>query len=350
MSAPRFFHPHRRTRAWSARLVLLAGLCLPAAALAQPAERTIDVQGHRGARALAPENTLASFALALSLGVSTLELDIAITRDGVLVISHDPTLNPDITRGPDGSFLASRGPAISSLSYEELGRYDVGRIKPGTAYAKLYPEQRPVDGARIPRLSDLFDMVKKSGNEQVRFAIETKVSPLAPELTSSPEVFARAVVAAVREAKLASRTAILSFDWRTLKTVQQEAPDIPTVYLSMQQRGFDNIGEGQSEPSAWTAGLRYRDHGSVPRMIKAAGGHSWSAFHRDLSAAKVKEAQELGLKVLAWTVNEPSDIAGMLDLGVDSIVSDRPDRVFEALGRKGLKPLLPVSVPVPATR
>lgn len=337
------FSQHPRTRVWSLVLLLLAGLGLPAGALAQPAERTIDVQGHRGARALAPENTLASFALALRLGVSTLELDIAITRDGVLVISHDPTLNPDITRGPDGSFLASRGPAIASLSFEELGRYDVGRIKPGTAYAKLFPEQRPADGARIPRLSDLFEMVKKSGNEQVRFAIETKVSPLAPQLTSSPEVMARAVVAAVREAKLASRSAILSFDWRVLKTVQQEAPDIPTVYLSMQQRGFDNIGDSQSEPSAWTAGLRYRDHGSVPRMIKAAGGHSWSAFHRDLSAAKVKEAQDLGLKVLAWTVNEASDIAGMLDLGVDGIVSDRPDRVHEALGRKGLKPLPPAT-------
>lgn len=343
------FSQHPRTRAWSLVLLLLAGLGLTAGALAQPAERTIDVQGHRGARALAPENTLASFALALSLGVSTLELDIAITRDGVLVITHDSTLNPDITRGPDGSFLASRGPAISSLSFEELGRYDVGRIKPGTAYAKRYPEQRPVDGARIPRLSDLFEMVKKSGNEQVRFAIETKVSPLAPELTFSPEVMARAVVAAVREAKLASRSAILSFDWRALKTVQQEAPDIPTVYLSMQQRGFDNIGDSQTGPSAWTAGLRYRDHGSVPKMIKAAGGHTWSAFHRDLTAAKVKEAQALGLKVLAWTVNEPSDIAGMLDLGVDGIVSDRPDRVHEALGRKGLKPLLPVPA-VPATR
>lgn len=343
------FSPHACTRVGTVLLALLAGLCLPAAAVAQPAERTIDVQGHRGARALAPENTLESFALALSLGVTTLELDIAITRDGVLVISHDPRLNPDITRGPDGNFLASHGPAISSLSFEELGRYDVGRIKPGSAYAKPYPEQRPVDGARIPRLSDLFEMVKKSGNTQVRFAIETKVSPLAPEFTSSPEVFARAVVAAVRDAKLAPRTSILSFDWRTLKTVQQEAPDIPTVYLSMQQRGFDNIGADQAEASPWTAGLRYRDHGSVPRMIKAAGGHTWSAFHRDLTAAKVKEAQALGLQVLAWTVNEPSDIANMLDLGVDGIVSDRPDRVFQALGPKGLKPLW-LPRPAPATR
>ena len=346
----KFFHfsTSRSTHAWSVLLALLAVLCLPASALAQSAERTIDVQGHRGARALAPENTLGSFALALSLGVSTLELDIAITRDGVLVIAHDSALNPDITRDADGNFLTSRGPAISSLSFEELSRYDVGRIKPGTAYAKLYPEQRPVDGARIPRLAELFDLVKKSGNEQVRFAIETKVSPLAPQLTPSPEVFARAVVAAIREANMASRSAILSFDWRTLKIVQQEAPEIPTVYLSMQQRGLDNIGESQAEPSAWTAGLRFRDYGSVPKMIKAAGGNTWSVFQRDLTAAKVKEAQELGLKVLAWTVNEPSDIGRVLDLGVNGVVSDRPDRVLEVLERRGLKPmrqvpLLPVS-------
>lgn len=333
-------------RPCKALMAFALGLCLLAGAQAQPAARAIDVQGHRGARALAPENTLEGFALALSQGASTLELDIAITRDGVLVISHDPTLNPDITRGPDGRFLDARGPAVSSLTFEELSRYDVGRLKPGTAYAKLYLEQKPIDGARIPRLSELFDMVKKSGNEQVRFAIETKVSPLAPQLTVSPEAMARAVVAAVREAGLASRTSMLSFDWRALKTVQQEAPEIATVYLSIQQRGFDNIAADQFAASPWTAGMRHRDHGSVPKMIKASGGHTWSAFHRDLTAAKVKEAQDLGLKVLAWTVNEAPDIAAMLDLGVDGIVSDRPDLVHVELQRKGLKPLLPV----PATR
>lgn len=302
-----------------------------------------DLQGHRGARALVPENTLESFAQALTIGVDTLELDIAITRDGVLVVSHDPALNPDITRGPDGEFLKARGPVIATLAFDELGRYDVGRIKPGTPYARTFAEQRPMDSARIPRLADVFALVRKSGNDRVRFAIETKVSPVAPKDTLEVEAYTRAVISAIREAGLASRSSVLSFDWRTLKIVQREAPDIPTVYLSI-QRTTDNIGAGKPEPSLWTAGLRYSDHGSVPKMIRAAGGHTWSAYHLDLTADKVREAQGLGLKVLAWTVNDPAQMARMLDMGVDGIVSDRPDLVREEMKRRGMA--LPAATPV----
>ena len=122
----------------------------------------LDIQGHRGARGLAPENTLPAFARALGIGVTTLELDCAITKDGVVVVSHDPAFNPDITRRPDGKWLEKTGPAIWSLTFKELQRYDVGRLNPANAYAKRWPEQQPVDGTRIPRLSDLFALVKKS--------------------------------------------------------------------------------------------------------------------------------------------------------------------------------------------
>src|SRR2546430_2645680 len=115
-----------------------------------------DLQGHRGARGLAPENTIEAFSTALSIGVTTLELDVGMSKDGVLVVHHDEWLNPDITRGPEGAFLSQRGPAIHSLTLEELKRYDVGRIKPGTAYAARFPLQRPHDGARIPTLAELF--------------------------------------------------------------------------------------------------------------------------------------------------------------------------------------------------
>jgi glycerophosphoryl diester phosphodiesterase len=302
------------------------------------------VQGHRGARALAPENTLPAFALALTLGVSTIETDIAITRDGVLVISHDTTLNPDITRGPDGQFLAGRGPLIHKTDFAELQRYDVGRLKPDTRYAKLYPEQKPVDGTRLPRLADLFALVKKSGNDQVRFALETKLSPLAPDDTQAPEPFARALIAAVRAAGMAQRTTILSFDWRTLQVVQKEAPEIGTVYLTAQQEWMDNVGAGKPQTSPWTAGFRYADHGSVPKLIKAAGGRIWSCYHGDLDAAKVAEAHALGITVLAWTANEPGLIARLMDLGVDGIVTDRPDRVRAEMQRRGLP--LPAATPV----
>jgi len=302
-----------------------------------------DLQGHRGARGLAPENTLAGFALALSIGVSTLETDIAITRDRQLVISHDPALNPDITRGPDGQFLSARGPVIWQTDFAELERYDVGRLKPGTRYAGLYPAQKPVDGARLPKLADLFALVKKSGNTEVRFALETKVTPTAPDDTMAPEPFARALIAAVREAGVAERTTILSFDWRTLQVVQKEAPEIGTVYLTIQQRSMDNVGAGSHEGS-WTAGFRHADHGSVPKLIKAAGGRFWSSFHLDLTPAKVKEAQSLGLKVLAWTVNEPADMARVMDLGVDGIVTDRPDLLRDEMQRRGMP--LPRATPV----
>src|SRR3954468_7034597 len=126
-------------------------------ALAAGCATRLDVQGHRGARGLLPENTLPAFERAIDLGVTTVELDVAVTRDGVVVISHDAALNPDITRGPDGSFLAARGPAIHSLAYEELLQYDVGRLTPGSAYGKPFTEQRAIDGTRIPRLAELFE-------------------------------------------------------------------------------------------------------------------------------------------------------------------------------------------------
>ena len=305
-----------------------------------------DLQGHRGARGLAPENTLPAFEKALALGVTTLELDTAVTSDGVVVVTHDPYLNPDIVRGPDGQWIARRGANIAELTYEALSRYDVGRLKPGSTYASRYPEQVAVDGTRIPRLADVFALAQRSGNPAVRFNIETKISPLAPQETLAPEPFARKVIEEIRKAGMAGRATLQSFDWRTLQVAQREARAIPTVYLTAQQRFLDNICTGPGagkpdvnpadcQPSPWTAGYQLRDHGSVPKMVKAAGGAVWSPFYNDLDAAKLKEAKDLGLKVVVWTVNAPEHIARMLDLGVDGIISDRPDLVLAELKKRG---------------
>lgn len=302
-----------------------------------PAADAFDLQGHRGARGLAPENTLPAFATALSMGVTTLELDTAITKDGVMVIGHDPALNPDIVRGPDGRWLEKKGPAIHELTFSELRKYDIGRINPASEYAKRHPDQRPVDGTRYACLSELFALVRKARDPYVRFNIETKTSPEAPRETASPEAFTRQLIAEVRWARMSSRVTIQSFDWRTLAIAQREAPDIPTVYLSIQQKTLDTIGT-QAGESPWTGSLRYRDYGSVPKMVKAAGGKVWSPFFRDLDEAKLQEAHDLGLAVVVWTVNEPEEIARMMDMGVDGIISDRPDRVREEM-RKGGMPM-----------
>jgi len=310
-------------------LVLALGL----AAAPAPA---LDLQGHRGARGLLPENTLPAFQRALELGVTTLELDTAVTRDGVVVISHDMALNPDHTRDAAGRFLDQPGPAIRTLTWAQLQAYDVGRLKPGSDYARQFREQQAIDGTRIPRLSDLFDLVKRSGDAEVRFDIETKVAPDQPEETLSPEPFARAVVEEVRKAGMAARTQIQSFDWRTLQAVQRIAPEIPTVYLSIQRR-MDNIAAGRPEGSRWTAGFQFRDHGSVPKMIKAAGGSAWSVYFGDLTPELAREAQALGLKVLVWTVNEPAAMERMLAFGVDGLITDRPDLARKVLEARGLR-------------
>ena len=307
-----------------------------AMALAASQGLAFDLQGHRGARGLLPENTLPAFQRALELGVTTLELDIAVTRDGVLVISHDPFLNPDLTRDAAGRFLEQRGPLIHSLTWAELQAFDVGRIKPGSDYARQFPEQKPVDGTRIPRLADLFELVKRSGDDRVRFDIETKLSPDKPGETPLPEPFARALVEEIRKAGVAARTQIQSFDWRSLQVVQKIAPEIPTAYLSVQRR-FDNLGADRPEGSRWTAGFQFREHGSVPKMVKAAGGSHWSAYFGDLDAHKVKEAQALGLKVLAWTPNDPADMARLIGYGVDGLITDRPDLARKLLEERNIR-------------
>ena len=318
---------------------LKVALCALLMALSLPstAQRTIDLQGHRGARGLLAENTLPSFALALQMGVTTLELDVVVTQDDVLVISHDPALNPDITRDAQGRFLSSKGPDIRQLSFEQLQNYDVGRINPTSRYAQTFSAQKDLDSVRIPRLKDLFELVKTQGHTQVKFAIETKITPQRPDQTPDPERFVQLLLQEIKEHGMSERVQILSFDWRTLQAVQKTAPGMPTVYITAQLAALDHLGIKSGQPSAWTAGIQHGQHGSVPRMIKAAGGTHWSSFWRELDAQKVREAQSLGLKVLAWTVNDRQSMGQMLDLGVDGLVTDRPDIAAELLKERGIR-------------
>ena len=256
----------------------------------------MDIQGHRGARGHLPENTLPAFELAVKMGVDTLEMDVGVTRDGVVVVHHDRRLNVDVARR-DGKWIGAPGPTIQSLSFAELQAFDVGRIRPGSEYAARFPHQKPLDGTRIPRLSDVLKFDK-------RYNIETKIAANAPDETLAPEPFARALIAEIRRAGIEKRTTIQSFDFRTLKVVEREAPEIETVYLTM----------GKA---------------SDPAAVKAAGARNWSPDYRDLDAAKVKAARAAGLRIIPWTVNEPADIERVMALGVDGIISDYPDRVIE---------------------
>jgi glycerophosphoryl diester phosphodiesterase len=313
-----------------------AGIALLVAATQAAA---FDLQGHRGARALAPENTLAGFRLAAAIGVTTLELDLGVSRDGQLVISHDPRLNPDLTRDAAGLWIAAPGPALNTLTAEELQRHDVGRLKPGTRYAAGFARQQPHDGERIPTLQQLFDEVARWGARELRFNIEIKMTPGEPALTPPPEEFALKVVDLVRRFGLDERVTVQSFDWRAIRAVQAIAPQLRTAALTVRSRNFDNLADGR-----WTAGLQLADHGgSVPALVKAAGATVWSPNVTDLSASAVKEARSLGLQVVPWTVNDADTMQRLLDWGVDGLITDDPVLAREVLAGRG------VALPPPYT-
>jgi glycerophosphoryl diester phosphodiesterase len=300
--------------------------------------RKFELSGHRGARGLCPENTLPAFAKALAIGVTTLEMDAAVTKDGVVVISHDPVLNPEITRGPDGKWIEGERKLIKALTFAELQGYDVGRIRSGTEQDRRFPEQTPVDGTHIPSLSAVIQMVRASGQQEVLLSIEGKFDPTdETKPTWEADKLAKAIVDVLRKEKFAHRANIQSFDWAVLQTVQQLAPEIPTVYLTSGQPGDDTLGIGKPGGSKWTGKFDVNAYdGSVPHAIKAAGGKVWSPDSRDLTLAQVKTAHELGISVIVWTVNEPSEMAHFIDMGVDGIISDYPDRLRQVLKDKGL--------------
>ncbi len=279
----------------------------------------VSIQGHRGARGLFPENTIAGFAAAIALGVDTVELDVAITADGVAVVSHEPRLNPDITRGASGAWLSDPGPPLASLSRADLRRYDVGRINPGTAYAAAFAQQQPQDGAQIPTLAEVFAL-----DPLVRFAVELKTFPAEPALTVSPETMVDNVLAVAAAAQVTQRLVVLSFDWRCLRYLRRIRPDISLGWLTKDQPDH--------ERRLWWNGVAAADFGgSVPKAVAAEGARLWIPQCKELNEDAVETAHALGMKVIPWDVAPDADLPGLIALGIDGIITDRPDIALAAI-------------------
>ena len=301
--------------------ILALTTCLPAAAF--------DLQAHRGGRGLAPENTLAAFDKALDLGVDTLELDVAVTSDDVLVISHDLRLNPAFTRDADGQWLKTTGPSIRSLTFDAVSKFDVGRLNPANRYGASFPRQLAVDGQRIPTLAALLQRVRARTDNRARLNIEIKSDPYRPELSPPPEQVVTLLLQVLQASDMQGRVTIQSFDWRALSAARTQAPDIPRSCLTSPATVRD---------VAWTMGRNRADFDSVPAMAADAGCEIWSPEYSGLSAAEVDQAHRLNLAVVPWTVNKVADMRRLLALGVDGLITDEPDTALAPLAEHGIVP------------
>lgn len=277
-------------RVWAATLVWATMLS---------AAPKILVHGHRGARAMRPENTLPAFEYAIDIGADVLELDLAVTQDDVVVVSHDPYLMWPICSGPD--FKAT----IRKLTLDQVRQWDCGKHR-----NPLFLRQTPIPGTRIPTLDEVFALA--SGNE-VQFNIETKSFPDRPELTPSPYEFARLVLALIRKHHLERRVFLQSFDFRTLQAMKKLAPEIRRAAL----------WEGDN-----------RDFVSIARDADA---EIVAPQFKLVTPEKVRAAHAAGIQIVPWTANKPHDWSKLVGAQVDGIITDDPAALIAHLKKKGLR-------------
>ncbi|HEX3983750.1 MAG TPA: glycerophosphodiester phosphodiesterase family protein [Acidisoma sp.] len=285
---------------------------------------TIELHGHRGARGLWPENTLPGFRGALEIGVTAIEMDVALTGDGVVILSHDPILDPLLTRGPDGAWIGTPGALIRDLSYAEAARFDVGRIRPGSPQQAAFPQQAGSDGVPMPLLSDVAVL-----DPSIKLAVELKTFPDHPERTVPPQEMADAVLAVLEGAGALPRTRIISFDWRPLRYLSGLRPGLALGYLT--------DAETVAAARLWWGGPAPEDFGgSVVRAVAAEGGRIWGPDFQGLTEAAAAEARDFGVLVNPWTVNETAEMARLIGWGVGALTTDYPDRARAVMAEKGI--------------
>jgi glycerophosphoryl diester phosphodiesterase len=271
-----------------------------------------DLQGHRGARGLAPENTMPAFRKALDLGVTTLELDVVISKDGEVVVSHEPWMSHVICTAPDGSPVEEETEAehnLYEMTYEEIAAYDCGsRVHP------RFPEQE-LQPATKPLLRDVIRMAEAYGAEQrdepIFYNIETKIRPKwEGTFTPGPESFADAVLGVIRAEDVAARATVQSFDPRTLIVAharQEESDAVPVRLALLIASSMNNGVDGNLRMLPFTPDIYSPDHSLVDVDLLAA-------------------AHEKGMQVIPWTVNDPADMDRLVTLGVDGLITDYPNR------------------------
>lgn len=319
----------------------------------KPAEAKVnfdvfDFEAHRGGRDARPENTLASFAYAMELGVTTLEMDMQMTKDGHIVISHNPFMNPNLAQ-LNGKYVEANKYDIRTMTLAEVKQFDLGTMNPkaGDYYEGHGKTQVSVPGTKMPTLEEVFELAQAYGNDKVIFNIETKSyadpEDAAYKNSPNPAVFVKKVNEIVKKYGMEDRVTLQSFDWRTLKEMKKINPNITLVALSSEQPSWGWVDGcylkvGDKKPSPWLGGLNINDyHGNYVKAAHDIGADIVSPYWEELSPQLVSEAHELGMKVVPWTVNNPQKMNMLIDMGVDGMISDKPWLMREVLVKRGIE-------------
>ncbi|GAA4810608.1 glycerophosphodiester phosphodiesterase family protein [Tomitella cavernea] len=286
-----------------------------------------DLQAHRGGLGETTEESRRAFEKAVELGVTTLELDIGISADGVPVVWHDPVISAkkcrDTAPAADGDpMFPYIGDALHDLTWDQLQTLSCDVPLPN------HPDAEVVEGNTLIRLRDVFAVVQER-NADVHFNIETKIEADRPGLTASPQEFVDTILSAVRDAGVTDKVMIQSFDWRSLPLVRAAEPSIPLVMLWNDSNWFSG--------SEWTGPVDYDAvDGDVLAAADALGVEVLSPSHTLVDAPLIAAAHDAGYRVVPWTVDDAARLGELIDLGVDGLITDYPTRLRAVMAERGM--------------
>ena len=306
-----------------------------------------DLEAHRGGRDVRPENTLYSYAYAIELGATSIECDMQLTKDGQIVMSHNPILNSDITRDENGNYIENNKYDIRLMTADELKKFDVGVMDPNCGeYYDLHGKTQFTYDAKIPTLEELMQLIQSYGDKNIVLNIETKSYPdpasAGYKNNADPKKFVEVFNNIVKKYDMEDRVVLQSFDWQTLIEMKKLNPNISTSALWQEQpswgRDSESLRRYEKKKSPWLGGLDIKDYqGNPVKAAHAIGADIISPYYTEISKQDVDEAHSLGMKVVPWTVNNEKDMNMLLDMGVDGIISDKPWLLKQVLEKRNIK-------------
>ena len=306
-----------------------------------------DLEAHRGGRDVRPENTLYSYAYAIELGATSIECDMQLTKDGQIVMSHNPILNSDITRDENGNYIENNKYDIRLMTVDELKKFDVGVMDPNCGeYYDLHGKTQFTYDAKIPTLEELMQLIQSYGDKNIVLNIETKSYPdpasAGYKNNADPKKFVEVFNNIVKKYDMENRVVLQSFDWQTLIEMKKLNPNISTSALWQEQpswgRDSESLRRYEKKKSPWLGGLDIKDYqGNPVKAAHAIGADIISPYYTEISKQDVDEAHSLDMKIVPWTVNNEKDMNMLLDMGVDGIISDKPWLLKQVLEKRNIK-------------